>query len=354
MKLKNLTQKEIADIIGVSQATVSVALRNPNSSDVSADVRKRILETSKRLSYVGDARGRKQRICFAMPAGQGIVNYFRLRVLSVIESLAASAGYSVIIKHTTEDLSAGDVLFNLGCDGMIDHGSLGKECLMEIKKFIPVVGIGSYSMGKPETDFVCTDEVSGVAEMVETLVSLGHRRIAFVGPIRTVAALPEGQQGKASGRSCARLAGFLGKCYEMGLPVDKDLVFTQERMEELGAREGHCYEDALKMMLALPVPPTALVAYNDIIARSVISDLKRMGYSVPRDVSVAGFDDMFAGNLSSPKLTTVAPDIEMLGRIALETLLGKINHSSETANLKIMAGTTIVTGESVGMVPQKP
>ena len=150
---------------------------------------------------------------------------------------------------------------------------------------------------------------SGIDEAVQHLVSLGHRRIAFIG-------------GPAHLRSAARRLEAFQKSMRRYLPDAPSEVYHGDFKLE-GGRRAACE------MLAAREPPTAVVAANDMMALGVSVELRAAGLNIPRDVSVVGFDDIAFAALADPQLTTVClPRIE-LGRRAVEALMIAIEHPEQ-------------------------
>jgi LacI family transcriptional regulator len=157
---------------------------------------------------------------------------------------------------------------------------------------------------------VVLDERSAMREMILHLASLGHRRIAHI------------QGHPAHGASAWRLAGYCDGLRQMDLPCEAELVVQGMFSYESGF-------DATHRLLALVQPPTAIVAANDDMAAGAICAICERGLSVPKDVSVCGFDDTPIARHIYPALTTVRqPTREMARLAALELLKAVRNHAA--------------------------
>lgn len=157
---------------------------------------------------------------------------------------------------------------------------------------------------------VVVDERSAVAEMVAHLVSLGHRRIAHI------------KGHAAHGASAWRLAGYRDGLAQAGIAADESLVIQGEFSYDSGF-------DATNRLLDLPDPPTAIFAANDDMAAGAIGAICERGLSVPRDVSVCGFDDTPIARHIYPALTTVRQPTREMGRLAGLELLKAIRDQGE-------------------------
>jgi DNA-binding LacI/PurR family transcriptional regulator len=144
-----------------------------------------------------------------------------------------------------------------------------------------------------------------VRDEVAHLLSLGHRRIGYVnGPV-------------AHGNSAERLAGYRAALKAAKVAYDRRLVTSAPFTIEGG------YEAAARL-LSLDDSPTALALANDYMALGAVQAVRARGLSVPRDVSVAGFDDFVVASLVDPPLTTVRVPMRQMGARAMQLLLDEI------------------------------
>jgi LacI family transcriptional regulator len=149
------------------------------------------------------------------------------------------------------------------------------------------------------------DETAAVLELIAGLVAQGHRRIAHIkGP-------------PAHGACQWRYKGYKDALRSAGLEYDADLVVQGAFSFESGIEAGD-------RLLDLPVPPTAIFAANDDMAAGVIRAACERGLSVPRDISVCGFDDTPIARHIYPALTTVRQPTSEMGRLATLELLARI------------------------------
>ncbi len=146
------------------------------------------------------------------------------------------------------------------------------------------------------------DDVHAAEEITSHLIGLGHTRIGFV----------KGPTSQAA--SALRHQGYLRALKKHGLAADKALVAA-------GAFTFDSGVDAARALLALPDRPTAVFASNDDMALGVLACAARAGLTIPRDLSIAGFDDSPASSLVWPPLTTVRQPMHEMARLAVEMLI---------------------------------
>jgi DNA-binding LacI/PurR family transcriptional regulator len=137
-----------------------------------------------------------------------------------------------------------------------------------------------------------------------------------------------------------RLLGYREALGDAGLAYDPRLVVTTDRF---GREDGAA---GLRQLMAAPQPPDAVFAYNDLIAVGVLRAAVELDIRVPDDIAVVGFDDIQEGRYSSPTLTTVSPDKESIGRLAVAALIGRLEGSREADPEEVQVPFALVTRES--------
>ncbi|MDT0303053.1 LacI family DNA-binding transcriptional regulator [Streptomonospora wellingtoniae] len=184
---------------------------------------------------------------------------------------------------------------------------------------VPTIGATNWAGGLSATDY---------------LISLGHRRIAFV------AGRPE------LWCSRARLDGYRAGLETAGLDVDDDLVVPGEFDYESGFRAG-------EHLFGLAEPPTAVFSASDQMTLGVYEALRRRGLRVPADVSVIGFDDLPEARWASPPLTTVRQPLAEMGRLAVRTVHRLVGGES-IESPRVELATELVVRDSTAAVPGAP
>jgi len=180
---------------------------------------------------------------------------------------------------------------------------------------IPMVFVDRRPPEGFDADFVGVDNARSAEEAVRHLLSLGHRRIAHVSNLDLVSTVEE------------RFVGYTRALERAGIPFPPELV---RRDAGTGADEYEAGCGALvDELLALPDPPTAVFAVNDIVAHHIVASLRARGRRVPEDVSVVGFDGIERWGPGAPFLTTADQPFARLGTAAAELLQERIKSIQE-------------------------
>ena len=310
------TSFDIAQLAGVSQPTVSRALRG--SPTVSEPTRLRIEEIARRLNYKVDKNASSLRtratntlalLLFEDPTpDDSMINPFFLSMLGSITRAAAMRGFDLLVSfqqlsadwHTDyEDSRKADGIILLGYGDYRDYAQRLAQLAEQGTHF---VRWGSIQPGQPEIVVGC-DNFQGANDITRHLIAGGRQRIAFVGTA-----------GRGSPEFLDRYRGHKAALRSAGLPqlpaLHVDAISTEE--------SGH---DAAMRLIRRDVAFDAIVCASDLIAIGVIRALHEVGRSVPGEVAVTGFDDILAARFVNPALTTVAQDARAAGEGLVETLL---------------------------------
>ncbi|MCL5075695.1 MAG: LacI family transcriptional regulator [Chloroflexi bacterium] len=335
-----VTIKDVAAQAGVSYQTVSRVINN--KPEVAAETRQKVLQVIKELDYqpnvlAGSLRRRETlTIALIIP---DTFNPFFAEVAKGVEETGFQFGYSLVLCHSDYDaqkeLRYVHVLRSKRVDGVIlIPSSPASEALQVLLKHkIPVVLADRKPMDMAsEVDTVTADNTQGARAATEHLIRLGHRRIAFI-------ARPFPMT-----HSAGRLHGYRLALEQHGLPF----------VEEMVVHGGFRYpagEEAMQHLLSLKPPITAVLAYNDIMAIGALKAISDRGLSVPRDISVVGFDDIPPAAYTDPPLTTVAmPKVEM-GRIAAQRLMQMVDSGPGAEKKDIVLETHLVVRGSTAPPP---
>jgi LacI family transcriptional regulator len=315
--VKRVTQREVAALAGVSRATVSYVLNGSAQGRVpiSPETQRRVLEAVSTLGYQPDSsaqtlRSGKTRIIGVLVPD--LTNPHFWQILAGIEREGHRYGYTMLLFHTGLMKSAEDIglreLARKRIDGLVLISSFPPSWSEATRSLtdhhLPVVDLSNV-----ETPFdrILSDYREGAKELMEYLIGLGHRTIAFI----YGAASPE--------VGLDRLEPYEAALRAHGIPVDPAFIIRCGTTIE----EGY---DAANRLFDGPVFPTAIVAINDLIALAVLRAAADRGISVPKELSIAGFDDIPFSKLVSPSLTSVHRDSEQSGEIAFRMLLDRMEH----------------------------
>src|SRR5437773_6128250 len=309
---------EVAKRVGVSTATVSRVLSQPNV--VAPATRRKVLEAIERLGYEPNSTAqnlRTLRTAKLLVTVPDISNPFFSLILQGIEDTAQREGYSVLVGDTQHDEKREEryalMLKRKEADGLIFLGHrLPKEAAAIVRamapRCAPVVNGCEFNprLGIPS---VHIDNARAASEAMDHLYRLGHRRIAIItGPL-------------VSPLSRDRLAGVLARAKKGRAERDAS-VMPGDFSIESGAV-------AAERLLGRRERPTAIFCFNDEMAMGVIQTARRRTLRVPDDLSVVGFDDIRFARCLDPPLTTVAQPMRAIGEGTVRLLLHILSGAPE-------------------------
>lgn len=335
------TSLDIAHLAGVSQATVSRALRG--SALVSDDTRRRVQAAARQLHYTIDknASNLRSRHCATLAllisedptADDSHINPFFLSMLGSITRACAQQGHDLLIsfQQLSEDWHA-DYVDSKKADGIVllgygDYLAYRHKLQSLLSRGTPAVRWGAAIAGQPETSIGC-DNVLGGQLVTQHLFAQGCRRIAFVGTVN--ASHPE---------FAGRHQGYLTTHADAGVATDGCLQFDASSTEQAG------YE-ATCSLLNSGQAFDALFAASDLIAIGAMRALAEAGRSIPGEVAVAGFDDVPMARFMQPPLTTVLQDTTLAGELLVRSLLQQIQ--GEPVDNVTLPIRLVVRGSSTG------
>jgi len=306
-----VTLQIIAQRLDVSTATVSLALRD--SAAVAAKTKRKVQRVAREMGYLANRSvlSRSSRTPVLAVVFHEVGNPYFAEMLSAIDETLRSSGRTILLGACNENAARPeDMLSALGAyrpDGIIVCPA-GGPTEADLRDFarsgLPLVQVGREIDGL-DTDFVGSDDRRATQLAVDHLVSLGHRRIAFVG----------GDGETPTGRH--RHAVFAASLAQHGLTADPDMIAPGEPVRITGLQ-------ALPGLMALPDRPTAVVCFNDSVAFGIMHGLQRAGLTPGADMSVVGCDDVADAAGWVPRLTTIHNQHVEMGRLAAEMLMRRI------------------------------
>lgn len=322
--MSRVSIKDVAKLANVSVATVSNVMNG--TGRVSADTARRVKRVIEELRFSPSlaARNLKDKssslIAVVVPylvEGSLQDNPFYWQLVRGIEESARDRKFQVILQGVTGQETFSFV-HERHLDGMIVVGIYEASPLYRriLDLGVPCVFLDSYLSDSEVYEVSIEDEAGGYLG-TKHLLELGHRRIALVtGGL------------KGGGVNDWRYKGYCRALEEAGLPFDPTLVHHGSPSLEGGYRIASGPLHADKSI-------TAVFAFSDILAMGLMKGLLDSGRSVPKDISVMGFDDLFFSAYMSPSLTTIRQDITYKGKVAMELLLKQIAPDTEAPQRKI-------------------
>lgn len=305
---------EVARRAGVSASTVSHVINK--TRPIRPETEQAVLEAISSMGYASDGIARSLRTGTTKTVGlamSAISNPYFGDVVHAIEQELTFAGYSLLLADTHDtaegELQAARNLFMRKTDAIIMAPYELPEPIMRqlVERKTPTVLIDRVTEvpSWSQFDAVGVESVEATAHLTQHLARLGHTRIGFVSPGRGIATTTE------------RLEGYRAGLAASGLPIDPELVGD-------GAQGAVPSERAIERLLALELPPTALVAGNNMMTIGVMRALKSYGLRVPEDIALVCYDDFSWADLFSPRLTAMAQPVDEMAHIAVTMLLDRI------------------------------
>jgi len=345
---QRVTSKQVAQLAGVSQSTVSFVLNNVDSANISAETSQRVWEAARTLGYVPNvtaralARGKNNLVALILdhPHSQIFLDEYIPKILTGLSQTMQQNGYRIMVEML-DDSNFSQTFVNLIKGGEVagivlnynDCTGLSLDVLASYSaKGFPIVTL---DQSHNALHCVTVNKYDGVRQIVQHLIDLGHKHIACIpyGPVVNGAHLHR------------RLQVYQATLEAAGLVYDKNLVQEGDYDPETGY-------NAMITLLDGPVQPTALFAMNDLMAFGAMKAIQERGLRIPEDIAVVGFDDVRLAAFSQPPLTTVfEPDVDH-GRMAGETLLKLIN-GQPVPEMVIQLATTLVIRDSCGFRQQQ-
>lgn len=334
---KPATIEDVAKLAGVSIATVSRAIRSPEK--VAESTRKKVTNAIARTGYTANAMAqnlRMRRSKMVMVLAPSIADPNFSGILIGLEKIANERGYGVLIGNTDGTISLEENYLRFLSTGMADglilltgHFPVAGSPRTPAANLPPTVAVGR-PVADDQISYVGVDDVAASKIATEYLVSLGHRRIAFV----------SGGQGDV-------LSDLRHEGYRLGL-AECPVKLEDWRIEGDGSSEGG--RAAVERLFIKDTLPTAFFCFNDNTAIGVISALRTRGYNVPEQFSVIGFDDIPFASHITPALTTIRQPRNHIGEQAMTFLLDSLEDRTRPPQIDLVHGDLVVR-ESCSVAP---
>lgn len=301
------TMGDVAKAAGVSRPLVSIVMRDaPGASDAT---REKVLKLAHEMGYVPDDRARKLRQNSSRLIGISfeLQQPFHGDVVEQIYLAAAESGYDVALSAvapTRDEVTAVESLIRERCEALIVLGT--KAEADDLKRYadrVPVVSVAR-RLKAPFLGIVRGDDKAGLKMAVNHLAELGHQRITHI-------------DGADAPGSADRRASYRTTMRRLGLADHVDVI-SGGLTEEDGAR-------GMSELLSRPLPPTAVIAFNDRCATGAMAFAARTGHRVPQDLSIMGYDDSRLARIPHVQMTTVSQDAHELARAAVDLALEQIH-----------------------------
>lgn len=342
------TVKDVAKAVGLSTTTVSLVLNNkPNR--IPEATREIVLKAAKELNYrpnhiaVSMVTKKTHTIGLILP---DISNLYFSELAKVIEEQCHKYGYNVLYGNTNGSLEHDFEYLNLFIDRSVDaiimtvSSNYSEEEVKSLHAIaetnnVPIMMVDR-ALDDPRFMSVLLDQRLGGYLATNYLINLGHRKIACItGP-------------KNLQISIERLEGYKSALEDAGLPFDRALVIEGDFCVDSGVQ-------ALPYILGQNA--TAVFSLNDMMAIGVYRECRRYHLSIPQDLSVVGFDDIFIDEFLEPPLSTIAQPVVEIGNYAVKKMMavleGKQNPCMNTGDTMIFKPALKVRGSALKFMGKK-
>lgn len=258
-----------------------------------------------------------------------LINPFFAAVAELVEDSASAHQLKVILCPTksqrVREEGYSDLLASGTVDGMIYLGMFrsNPRLAAAVRAGLPVVIVDEQLADLPPVSCVLVDNYAGGYQATNYLIQLGHRRIAYVSGPAELSTVQERRRGY--GAALARAS----------IEMDPALIFEGAYSEQFGA-------STLPYLLAHPDPPTAVFAGNDFIALGLLAAADVHGLSIPRDLSIVGFDDIPFCTYVRPRLSTVQQPVSTLAQRCVDLLVTQLETPDAAPRTEVLPVRLVV------------
>lgn len=331
-----VTLKDIARECKVSFSTVSKALKG--SPEISFETTEFIQKKAREMGYHPNIAARSLRtnrtydigVIFEDKTGAGFQHQYFATIISGIQKVAFSRGYEMtfVSGDSTKNYDYYAHAMARNYDGVCllscDYTSTGIKSLVNSE--IPTVSLDYFY--DIEHSAVMSDYSAGINELLEYVISMGHKKIAMI-------------HGEKTWVTEQRVEAFKKVCADHGITVP-DEYFAEGLYHDPVTSSA-----ATEVFLSLPEPPTCIFYPDDYAALGGIRELSGRGLKPGQDISIVGYDGIKLTSMMIPPLTTYEQNGEEIGRTMAEALLAKIENPAEFTPKKEMVTGRLIKGGTV-------
>jgi len=330
-----VTSHDVARLAGVSQPTVSRALRgNP---EVSAETRERVEQAARQLGYVPSAAGRALSLGRSQRVGVHVAdfsNQFYPHVMAPLHRAFDALGYDLVLVSESGRMSVDERAAALGLDGLVLATMISDSDLPDRlrKRRVPFVYFNRVG-SRVDSDTVMVDPAPGLRAAVDRAVELGHRRIGLI----------TGEAGAST--AVQREAVIRAALTEHGLEIRPELT----RAGRFDVETGLAATDELMQSAD---PPTLIFCANDAVAIGACNTAAGRGLVVGRDLSLVGFDNLPEGRWPMLDLATVRFDLPGMIRATARLLTERIEAGDRAPYDHVVFPSEFIERSSLGPAPR--
>lgn len=324
------TIKEIAEMAGVSAATVSRVLNFDDTLNVQDETKQRVFEAAERLEYqMRNKKKYKKKLKLGMISSysleEELEDTFYLSVRIAIERKIEEEGFKKFTVNLGDSVESTSNL-----DGLICLGTFSESMVNKVKDFhkpaVFVDALGDLDL----FDSVVTDLKHSVKKVLSYFLQEGHKKIAFIG----------GRDVDADGKEVADLRVPIYRSF-----MEERGILNEDYIKIGGYTPKHGYRLG-KELLAMEERPSAIFTANDSLAVGCYKAIQEAGLGIPEDISVIGFNDISIAKYLVPPLTTVHIYMDFMGSQAVSILAERI-YSGREISMHISLPTKLMVRGSV-------
>lgn len=323
MARKQVTLSDIAEVCGTSTVTVSKALSGKDG--VGDELREKIKSVAREMGYSFSTKSVQSEINgnigviipekFLTPIGT-----FYWALYNRIVQRLKEDNISCIQENIRDDEEASlitpNILANDKITGLISLGQLSPEYVKMLMQKTNNLVLLDYYLPGIDIDCVISNGISGAYRITKHLIENGHKNIGFIGTRLATSSIFD------------RFTGFARAMLEHNLSIREDWIINDRKNDNMDFGE-----------MDFPATmPTAFVCNCDEIAFAAIRKLKSLGYSVPDDISVVGYDNFLISEIAEPQITTISIDAKEIADIAVTTLIDRINNPFKRPEIRSING----------------
>lgn len=342
MARQNLSQKEIAQKLGISTSTVSLVLRDPDTNRASALTKSRIFEhvpASHRRANIN----KPTTVLFALRSmrDDGKRYSFQQNLLLGAQQQAAQMKLNLELVNTKQDLLAlGTAEHVKGV--LLEAPHLIDEQVTQLQHNFRIVTLNSWSFKDVPGIGIDADIHRSSRLAIEHLQEMGHKHIGYIG-FKEANTYPD---LRYSERFCA----FMETCRHLQVPLSDDAAqllpsdfwLTMDCSKEIAQILTHWRQSAQA--------PTAILCYNDLLAARVLSICLSLGIRVPEDLSLIGYDNEPLSQTLFPQLTSIDPGFYQMGQLAVSCLADNILWKTDNSPCKMIVPSSLIKRQSVAKI----
>lgn len=335
-----VSMKDIAAACNVSVATVSKALNDHR--DIGEDTKMYIRKAAKEMGYFPNSVARALKtnrtfnigVLFVDEAQSGLTHNYFSHVLDSFKTTAEAKGYDITFlncnKQRKDRMSYLEHSRYRGFDGVVIAcvNFADPEVIELVNSDIPVVTIDHVFNNRIG---IMSNNIKGMDDLLNYIFEQGHRKIAYI-------------HGADSSVTRSRLACYYKKMEEYEIEIPNEYV------REAAYRDVNAAAKETEVLLQLRDRPTCILYPDDYSTYGGINVIKEKGFSIPDDISIAGYDGISLAKLIEPRLTTINQDTTRLGKLAAEELISLIEKPKSTLIERIVVDGVLSEGKTVGKI----